>query len=415
MKETRFLLDKSCKKEPVSSGKRLSAGGYKALKKAIESPGDVIDIITHSGLRGRGGAGFPVGLKWSMVKEAPADRKYVICNADEGEPGTGKDRLIISENPQALIEGMAIGGIAVGADRGLIYIRAEYRNILTALEKALEEAYARGYIGKNILGSTFDFTVEIRSGSGAYICGEETGLLESIEGKRGEPRLKPPFPVVEGLWAKPTVINNVETFANIPLIVNMGAAAYKKYGTEKCPGTKLFTLSGDIRNPGVYEFPFGVTIRQLFEEIGGGCPDDRRLLAVQVGGASGAIITPDLLDTPLDIESCLNAGAVLGTGSLMFVSEDVDLIDLVRNLMEFFANESCGFCPPCRIGLRQSVNILEGICEGRGKESDLVMLENLAQHIRSSSRCGMGQVAPTPLESALKNFRNVFQSRVKEY
>jgi NADH:ubiquinone oxidoreductase subunit F (NADH-binding) len=414
MEETRLILRNAGKINPVSSKEYAAAGGYAALKKAIAVPSDVIGIVSDSGALGRGGAGFPVGLKWSLVEKTPADQKYVVCNADEGEPGAGKDRVIMSGDPHALIEGMTICAIAVGADQGWIYLRAEYPYVLDTLERALADARANGRLGDNILGSSFHFDLGIRSGQGSYICGEETGLIESLEGRRGEPRTRPPFPAVSGLWGKPTVINNVETFANIPTILNLGAAGYRRYGTEKCPGTKLFTLSGNIRNPGVYEFPMGVTIRQLFEEAGGGCPDGKKLLGIQTGGASGTLIRADRLDTRLDIESCAAAGAFFGAGGLMFFDDDTCVIDLCRNLMEFVAAESCGKCPPCRLGIRQMLEILTKIHDGQATLESLNELEKLATYIQKTSMCGLGQMAPTPVLSALENFRDEFETLIKE-
>jgi NADH:ubiquinone oxidoreductase subunit F (NADH-binding) len=414
MKETRLILKNIGKMNPVSSKEYAAAGGYEALKKAIEVPDNIIGIVNDSGVRGRGGAGFPVGMKWNLVKNAPADQKYVICNADEGEPGTNKDRVIMSGDPHSLIEGMVICGIAVGANKGIIYIRAEYPYVRYTLEKALADAQANLYLGKGILGSSFDFDIEIRSGQGSYVCGEETGLIESIEGNRGEPRLKPPFPGVVGLWSKPTVINNVETFVNIPIILNMGAGGYRKYGTGKCPGTKLFTMSGNITNPGVYEFPIGVTIRQLFEEVGGGCPKGKKLLGVQTGGASGTIVSSDMLDTHLDIESCAAAGVVFGTGSLMFFDEDTCVVDLCKNLMEFFACESCGKCTPCRFGIHQMLEILTNITEGKAAIEDINKLEKLANYIKNNSLCGLGQMAPTPVLSTLQNFRDKYAAYIRK-
>lgn len=414
MEETRLILRNAGKIDPVSSKEYAVAGGYAALKKAIAIPGDVIGIVSDSGILGRGGAGFPVGSKWRMVKKTPSDQKYVVCNADEGEPGTGKDRVIMSGDPHAVIEGMAICAIAVGADKGFIYLRAEYPYIRDTMEVALADARASGYLGTGILGSSFHFDIELRSGQGSYICGEETGLIESLEGRRGEPRVRPSFPSVEGLWGKPTAINNVETFANIPIILNMGAAGYRQYGTEKCPGTKLFTLSGNITNPGVYEFPIGVTIRQLFEEVGGGCPGGKRLLGIQTGGASGTIIRADQLDTRLDTESCAAAGAVFGIGSLIFFDEDTCIIDLCKNLMEFFGDESCGKCTPCSLGIRRMLDVLTEISDGEATVESLNELETWANYIKRSSLCGLGQMAPTPVLSTLANFREEYEAHVNQ-
>jgi NADH-quinone oxidoreductase subunit F len=405
--ETRLILKNIGKINPISSKEYAVAGGYEGLKKAIAAPEAVIVTVSESGARGRGGAGFPVGLKWKTVKESTADQKYVVCNAAEGEPGTGKDRVILSGDPHAVIEGMTICGVAVGADKGFIYLRAEYLEVRETLEKAVSDAHVNGYLGKRMLGSKLDFDIEIRSGAGSYACGEETGLLESMEGQRGEPRLKPPYPALAGLWGRPTVINNVETLANIPLIMRIGANGYRKVGTKKCPGTKLFTLSGNIINPGVYELPMGVTMRRLFEEVGGGCPNGKRLKGVQVGGsAAGVFVTPNMLDTPLDVESCAAAGMPLGTGNLRFLDEDADVIELCRDCMAFFADESCGKCTPCRYGNKRIADILDGILSGKGSRTDIEKLGKLADYVSRNSLCGLGQAAPMPVLSALRNFRD---------
>lgn len=337
----------------------------------------------------------------------------MVCNADEGEPATNKDRIIMSGDPNSLFEGMAIAGAAVGADKGYIYLRAEYPYVRVILEKALEDARANGYLGKNIMGTGFSFDIEVRSGAGAYVCGEETALLESIEGRRGEPRYKPPFPGVSGLWGKPTVINNVETFANVPIILNEGVESFRKYGTEKCPGTKLFTLSGNVCNPGVYEFPIGVTIRQLFEEVGGGCPNGRKLLAVQTGGGSGPIIPVSLLDTKMDIESCWEAGASFGAGDLMFIDDTNDIIDVCENLMEFFVEESCGKCTPCREGNYRLLELVRKFKNNTAEESDIALIESLAETMMDAALCGLGQASPCPLVSAIKFFREDFEKAIE--
>lgn len=413
MQETKIILRNIGQIDPISAQEYAAQGGYAALKSALAAPDGIIDIIKESAIRGRGGAGFPVGLKWSFVKDTAADQKYIVCNADEGEPGTNKDRIIMSGDPHSMLEGMAIAAAAVGASQGFIYLRAEYPYVLTTLNAALADARANGYLGPNIMGTDFNFDIEVRSGAGAYVCGEETALLESIEGKRGEPRYKPPFPGVSGLWGKPTVINNVETFANIPVIINRGAAEYKKLGTEKCTGTKLFTLSGNISNPGVYEFPMGVSIRQLFEEVGGGCPGGKKLLGVQTGGASGALISADMLDINMDIESCAAAGAVFGAGDLMFIDETNDIIDVCENLMEFFVEESCGKCTPCREGNTRLLELVGKIKEGKASAQDIALIEDLASTMMDASLCGLGQASPTPLITAIKFFRNDFEAAVE--
>ena len=407
MEETRLVLKNVGKIDPVSCREYVMAGGYEGLTKAIAAPEAVIGAVSESGVRGRGGAGFPVGLKWKTVKETPAEQKYVVCNAEESEPGAGKDGVILSGDPHAVIEGMAICGVAVGADKGFICIRAEYRQVREMLKEAVSDARANGYLGRGILGSRFNFNIEIRSGAGSYACGEETGLVESIEGHRGEPRLRPPYPAVAGLWGRPTVVNNVETLANVPVIMSIGFDGYRTFGTKTCPGTKLFTLSGNIGNPGVYEFPMGVTMRRLFEDVGAGCPNGKKLRGIQVGGsASGAFVTPDNLDVPLDIESCAAAGMSLGTGSLMFFDEDADVIELCRGCMAFFAEETCAKCTPCRYGNKRIADILSVILSGKGRMEDIEKLEKLSNYVSKNSLCGLGQAAPTPVLSALRNFRD---------
>jgi NADH-quinone oxidoreductase subunit F len=409
MEETRLILKHVGKGDPLSFKEYAAAGGYEGLRKAVAAPEAVIEAVSASGLRGRGGAGFPVGLKWKTVRDAAADRRYVVCNAEESEPGTIKDRVILSGDPHAVIEGMAICGAAVGADRGFLCLRAGCRQARDTIEKALSEARTNGCLGKGILGSRFDFDIGIRAGAGAYACGEETGLIESLEGNRAEPRLKPPYPAFAGLWGRPTVINNVETLANIPVILRIGVDAYRKVGTEQCPGTKLFTLCGNISNPGVYEFPMGVRLRRLFEDVGGGCPNGKRLKGIQVGGgASGAFVTADLLDLPLDMESCAAAEIPLGTGSLMFFDEDADVIALCRLCMAFFADESCAKCTPCRYGNKRIADILGSLLSGKGREEDLEQLGKLSDYVSRNSLCRLGQVAPTPVLSALRNFRDEF-------
>lgn len=405
MEETRRLLRLAGAIDPVSCAAYVRAGGYEALRKAAAAPERVCETVKASGLRGRGGAGFPVGVKWETTQAIDADQKYIICNADEGEPGTNKDRVLLSQVPHTVLEGMAIAGVAVGATKGYVYLRAEYPYVRDILLTAVKDAEANGCLGKNLFGSGLDFEVEIRTGQGAYICGEETALMESIEGRRGEPRSKPPFPGVSGLWGRPTVINNVESMANIPLIILEGPEEFRKYGTEKCPGTKLYTLSGSVQRPGVYEYPLGISMRQLFEQAGGGCRGGKRLKAIQTGGESGPIVGPKLLDTPMDIESCAAAGASLGTGDLLFLDEDVCLADLGRNIASFFAAESCGKCAPCRLGTRRMVELMEQLCRGGADADVLEELEQLGTYMQQSTFCALGQAAPVPVLSLLRNFR----------
>ncbi len=408
MEEFRVVLEKAGEISPTRTMEYVAAGGYQGLRRALNAPKEVVEVIKASGLRGRGGAGFPTGLKLSFTANTPADQKFIVCNADEGEPGTNKDRVIMAEVPHRLFEGMAIAGVGVGADKGYIYLRAEYPYIAKVIRKAMEDARANGYLGKNILGSGIDFDLELFIGAGSYVCGEETALLDSMEGKRGEPRFKPPFPGVSGLWGKPTIINNVETLASIPAIMVKGPQWYKTLGTPKCPGTKLFTLSGNIQNPGVYEFPIGVTIRTLFEEVGGGCPRGKKLYAIQTGGASGNIIPPSLLDTPMDIETCNEVGATFGAGDLMFIDEDSCLLDVLENLMEFFEEESCGKCTPCREGNTHLLGFIRKFKKGTAKQEDLKLMLDLAKFMTGACLCGLGQASPNPILSVARFFPEVF-------
>ena len=412
MNETRITLRNVGKINPTSAQDYVAVGGYEALKKALSAPDTIIDIVKESGLRGCGGAGFPVGLKWGLVKAVAADVKYLVCNADEGEPGTNKDRIIMSGDPFSIIEGMTIAAVAIGIEKGFIYLRAEYPYIVEILGKALADARSNNYLGENILGKGVDFDIEIRIGAGAYVCGDETALLESIEGKRGEPRFKPPYPGEKGLWGKPTLINNVESYANIPYIVAKGVLEFRRYGTEKHPGTRLFTLSGNITKPGVYEFPNGTLLSDIFA-FAGGCLGGKKLLAVQTGGASGAIIRGDMIDIPMDIESCAAAGAVFGAGDLMFVDEDQNIIDLCENLMEFFVEESCGKCTPCREGNKRLLQLVEKIKEGKGTGADIDLINELGETMMITSLCGLGQASPTPLVTAVKNFRDTFDKAIE--
>lgn len=409
MEEKRILLAGAGDISPSSASEYAGVGGYQGLKKALSNPGQVVETIKSSGLRGRGGAGFPAGLKLSFTANTPSDQKYIVCNADEGEPGTNKDRVIMERVPHRLIEGMAIAGVAVGANKGYIYLRAEYPYVAKILEQALVDAREHGYLGSNILQSGQDFDIELFIGAGAYVCGEETALLDSIEGKRGEPRFKPPYPGVAGLWGKPTVINNVETLANFPSIMVKGGEWYSQLGSKTCPGTKLFTLSGNIANPGVYEFPTGTTIRVLFEEVGGGCPQGKELKAIQTGGASGNIIPASLLDTPMDIDCCAQAGATFGAGDLMFIDEDACLLDVLENLMEFFEHESCGKCTPCREGNSQLLHLIRKFKNGSAEEGDLELMLELGKLMVGGCLCGLGQASPNPILSAVRSFPELFK------
>lgn len=387
----------------------LADGGYRGLQKAVLKPEEIIPELTAAGLRGLSGSGFPTGTKWLTTSKEDADRKYIVCNADEGEPGTMKDRSILEQCPHAVIEGMGIAAAATGAQKGFIYLRREYGYLIPALKKAMEEAGQAGFLGKDICGSGNSFEIELRLGAGAYICGEETALLESMEGRRGTPRLKPPFPGVKGLWQKPTVINNVETLAAVPAIIRNGAKAYRSCGTQKCPGKKRISLSGNIERPGVYEIPIGTRVRDIYENYGGGSLNGKKLMAVQTGGQSGTVMTPDFLDVKFDPESCREAGGFFGTGDLLFITEDVDLLELLENMTGFFVEESCGKCIPCRVGLVHVKTLLGKLARGEGGPDDLTGLEQLADQIRQTARCAFGSAAVTPVLSALANFRPVFE------
>lgn len=409
MKETRILLANAGEISPISAKEYAAVGGYQGLRKALAAPEKVVDLVKASGLRGRGGAGFPTGLKLSFTANTPAEQKYIVCNADEGEPGTNKDRVIMEKVPHRLFEGMAIAGVAVGADKGYIYLRAEYPHVAEVLGQALADAQENGYIGSNILDSGHNFHIELFIGAGAYVCGEETALLDSMEGKRGEPRFKPPYPGVAGLWGKPTVINNVETLINLPGILVNGSDWFRQTGTETCPGTKLFTLSGNITNPGVYEFPVGTTIGSIFQEVGGGCPKGKKLIAIQTGGASGNIIPASLLDTPMDIDCCAKVGATFGAGDLMFIDEDHCLLDVLENLMEFFEEESCGKCTPCREGNTQLLHLIRKFKDSSAQAGDLELMLELGKLMTGGCLCGLGQASPNPILSAVRFFPELFQ------
>jgi NADH-quinone oxidoreductase subunit F len=383
-------------------------GNYPALTKALDmKPEDVVNEIKTSGLVGRGGAAFPTGIKWEGAAKAPGAEKYVICNADESEPGTFKDRILLLDDPHRTIEGMAIAAYAIGARQGYLYIRAEYPYILPVLENALREAREASLLGENILGSDFAFDIELRVGAGAYICGEETALFESIEGKRGFPRVKPPFPTTHGLFGKPTVINNVETLCNVPLIMSQGASEYRKIGTEKSPGPKLFCLSGDVEKPGLYEVPFGVTLRELLE-MAGGVANHQKLQSVLFGGAAGAFAQPDQLDVRMTFEDLRAAGLPLGSGVVMVFDETRDMRDVLKRLGHFFAHESCGKCYPCQLGTQRQKEILDRIAEGKILEGDMIRLQDVGWTMTDASLCGLGQTAASAVLSAIKLWPDMF-------
>jgi len=405
------LVTARCGKiDPCSIDDAVAGGAYETLKKVLTSmqPRAVIDEITRSGLRGRGGAGFPTGKKWLYAREAGGDEKYLICNGDEGDPGAFMDRALLEGDPHAVIEGMVIASYAIGASKGYIYVRAEYPIAIEHLKIAIEQASGRSLLGKNILSTNHNFEIVIKQGAGAFVCGEETSLLASIEGRRGQPRPRPPFPAEEGLWGKSTTINNVETLANIPVILKMGADAYAKLGTGKSKGTKIFALAGKVNNTGLVEVPMGITLRKLVEDIGGGIPRGRFFKAAQMGGPSGGCVPAQFLDTPIDYESVKEIGAIMGSGGLIILDNKSCMVDIARYFMEFCAMESCGKCPPCRIGTSRMLDILKRICAGKGETEDLEKLENLALQVKKNSLCGLGQTAPNPVLSTLRYFRDEY-------
>ena len=405
LQETRIVLRNVGYVDPVSVEDYCARDGYQSLSKALSmQPSDVIAEMDASKLRGRGGAGFPVGRKWRFVAAEKAAQKYVICNADEGEPGTNKDRTVLAGDPHSVFEGMAIAAYATGADRGYIYLRFEYPYIFPVLEQALDNARKAGYLGTNILGSGFDFDITVVSGGGAYVCGEETALIESIEGKRGEPRFKPPYPGISGLYGKPTVVNNVETLANIPVIIQKGGEWFSKIGSPTCTGTKVFTLCGRMAEKGVFEYPMGTNLRDIFETHGG-VKDEKDLVGFLIGGQSGNLINAEQIDLALDIDSCQAAGVVLGTGTIMAIDDYHEILDIVENIMAFFIEESCGKCTPCREGNIRIYEIIKRIRSGAGKLEDLELLEELAETMSLASLCGLGQSSSIAVISSAHNFR----------
>lgn len=409
MEEKRVLLRNRGKINPEKAEDYLTAGGYEGLKKALSMSGkEIIEELKEAGLRGRGGAGFPTFRKLQFAYDAPGDVKYIVCNADEGEPGTNKDRILLSTDPCAVFEGMAIAGKAVNAHVGFIYLRAEYSYLVPILEAAIESSRRMKCLGKNIMGTDFDFDIKLRSGAGAYVCGEETALFESIEGKRGEPRFRPPFPGVKGLFGKPTVLNNVETLANVAVIFQNGASWYRQIGTENSPGTKLFTVCGNVKKRGVFEFPMGINLKDLIYEVCGGMEEGHQLLAVQTGGASGAIINADQIDMVLDIDSVSNSGGRLGCGTILVMDDRNCIIDIVRNNLDFFRDESCGKCTPCREGGTRLYQLISKIAEGRGSVRDIQTIEDLAETMRLTALCGLGHSTAVPVLSSIQNFYPVY-------
>lgn len=415
-KQKRIALKNCGMIDPENIDEYIAFDGYKALEKVLTSMSqdDVINEVLESGLRGRGGAGFPTGKKWMFTKMAEGDQKYVVCNADEGDPGAFMDRSILEGDPHCIIEAMMIAGFAVGADKGYIYVRAEYPIAVQRFQKAIDQAREYGILGKNIWGTDFSFDLEIRLGAGAFVCGEETALLESIEGRRGQPRLKPPFPANAGLWQKPTLINNVETYANITKIILNGAKWYASIGTEKSKGTKVFALGGNVVNIGLVEVPMGTTLREIVFDIGGGIPNGHEFKAAQTGGPSGGCIPAEHLDTPIDYESLAAIGSMMGSGGLIVMDDTKCMVNLAKFYLGFTVDESCGKCTPCRIGTKRMLEILEKITKGSGTNQDLENLEDLAINIRKASVCGLGQTAPNPVLSTLKYFKDEYRAHIIE-
>ena len=401
---------------PENIDEYIAYDGYKALAKALTemTPDQVIEEVKKSGLRGRGGAGFPTGLKWELTKKSKSNKKYVVCNADEGDPGAFMDRSILEGDPHSIIEAMTIAGYAIGADQGYIYVRAEYPIAVKRLRIAIKQAQEYGLLGRNIFGTDFSFDLELRLGAGAFVCGEETALITSIEGHRGEPKPKPPFPAVSGLWSKPTLINNVETYANIPVILNKGADWFSKIGTEKSKGTKVFAVGGKINNTGLVEIPIGTTLREVIFDIGGGIPNGKKFKAAQTGGPSGGCIPASHIDTPIDYETLRELGSMMGSGGLIIMDEDTCMVDIAKFFLEFTVDESCGKCPPCRIGTKRMLEILDKITSGKGEIEDIDKLEMLAKNIISSALCGLGQSAPQPVLSTLRYFRDEYVAHVRD-
>ena len=402
--------------DPENIDEYIAFDGYKALAKALTemTPEQVIQEVLDSGLRGRGGAGFPTGKKWQFARATQAPQKYFVCNADEGDPGAFMDRSLLEGDPHAIIEAMAIGGYAIGASEGWVYVRAEYPIAVKRLEHAIGQAREYGLLGENIFGSGFNFDIKIRLGAGAFVCGEETALMASIEGKRGEPRPKPPFPAVKGLFESPTNINNVETLGNIAQIILKGADWFKSIGTPASTGTKVFALGGKINNTGLVEIPMGTPLRTIIEDIGGGIPNGKKFKAVQTGGPSGGCIPASLLDIPVEYDTLTSVGAMMGSGGLIVMDEDNCMVDIARFFLDFTVDESCGKCTPCRVGTRRMLEILERITNGKGEEGDIEKLQTLAENIKASALCGLGQTAPNPVLSTIKFFRDEYEAHIKE-
>jgi len=415
-KQMRIALRNCGVIDPENIDEYIAYDGYKALAKVLTemTPEQVIETLKASGLRGRGGAGFPTGLKWEFARNAKGDKKYVCCNADEGDPGAFMDRSILEGDPHAVLEAMAIAGYTIGADQGYIYVRAEYPIAIKRLSIAIQQAKEYGLLGKDIFGTGFNFDISLRLGAGAFVCGEETALMASIEGKRGEPRPRPPFPANKGVFSQPTLLNNVETYANIPQIILNGAEWFASIGTEKSKGTKVFALGGKINNTGLVEIPMGTTLREIVYDIGGGIPGGKKFKAAQTGGPSGGCIPEAHLDTPIDYDSLTQIGSMMGSGGLIVMDEDNCMVDIARFFLDFTVDESCGKCPPCRIGTKRMLEILDRITSGKGEEGDIEKLETLAKNIKASALCGLGQTAPNPVLSTLRYFRDEYEAHIRE-
>ncbi len=415
-KQKRIALRNCGVINPEDLNEYIARDGYQALGKVLSemTPDDVIQCIKDSGLRGRGGGGFSTGMKWTFAKNQPEGQKYVACNADEGDPGAFMDRSVLEGDPHVVIEAMAIAGYAIGADQGYIYVRAEYPIAVKRLQIAIDQARAEGLLGKNILGTGFNFDLDLRLGAGAFVCGEETALMTSIEGHRGEPRVRPPFPAVKGLFGRPTVLNNVETYANIPQIILNGADWFASMGTEKSKGTKVFALGGKIHNTGLVEVPMGTTLREIVEEIGGGIPNGKKFKAAQTGGPSGGCIPAEHLDIPIDYDNLIAIGSMMGSGGLIVMDEDTCMVDIAKFFLEFTVDESCGKCTPCRIGTKRLYEMLDKITKGKGTMEDLDKMEELCYYIKENSLCGLGQTAPNPVLSTLRYFRDEYVAHIKD-
>ncbi|MEG2653377.1 MAG: NADH-quinone oxidoreductase subunit NuoF, partial [Ruthenibacterium sp.] len=415
-KQVRIALRNCGVINPENIDEYIAFDGYQALGKALTEmkPADVIQTMLDSGLRGRGGAGFPTGLKWKFAAGNASDQKYVCCNADEGDPGAFMDRSVLEGDPHVVLEAMAIAGYAIGANQGYIYVRAEYPIAVSRLRIAIKQAREYGLLGKDIFGTGFDFDVDIKLGAGAFVCGEETALMTSIEGKRGEPRCRPPFPALKGLFQKPTILNNVETLANVPRIILNGAEWFGTMGTEKSKGTKVFALGGKIRNTGLVEIPMGTTLRTIVEEIGGGIPHDKKFKAAQTGGPSGGCIPASLIDTPIDYDNLLAIGSMMGSGGLIVMDEDTCMVDIAKFFLEFTVEESCGKCTPCRVGTKRLLELLDKITSGKGTMEDLDKIAELGEFIKNNSLCGLGQTAPNPVLSTIRYFRDEYEAHIKE-